>query len=110
MEVGAKVVYQFSLGKEGELSPTALTRGNCLFPKVGVELPARAPDTGVHTEVGLPHRAFPEMETPRGFVNDQPAASRSDPDWGRAADRHSTRLLFGSGFGFFGFLFFFPVF
>lgn len=32
--VGAKVVYQLFLGKEVKTSPTALTRGNGLFPKV----------------------------------------------------------------------------
>lgn len=58
---GAKVVYRPVLGKEVELPPAALTRGNRLFSKVIVGLPARAPETSGHGQggpVGLHLRVF----------------------------------------------------
>lgn len=57
VEGRANVVYQHVLGKEVEPSPTALTRGNCLFPKVVTKLPARASD--FTTEVGRHLKVFP---------------------------------------------------
>lgn len=56
---GAMVVYQLVLGKEVEPSPTALTRGNCLFPKVIMGFLPEHLKFQVTNEVGLHLKVFP---------------------------------------------------
>lgn len=51
-EVRLRLFTSLFWGREVKPLPTALTKGNCLFPKVFMGLPARAPDTWAHSWCG----------------------------------------------------------